>query len=163
MSRTVAHVEVDGFAVAVVHNPGGWRCTELDAALIDDLDGLLTELRKLSAEGSAAFALVAVDEDFFAVIRPAPGGAALLISDVTAAEDFNLAADIADLLNVDVPDWEDVDDSWPAGAMGVLADFGLGEQEMQIIVDDDDLFPDEQLQLIADRCGFGDEFARLID
>lgn len=164
MSRTVALVEVDGYAVAVAHSPGGWRCTELDDALVEDLDGLLTAVRQLASDGSAVFALVWMDEDFFAVVRPSPGGAALLISDAGASVDYDLAADILDLLQVDVPDEEDVDDEpWPEGDLAILADFGLTEQEMQIIVDDADLYPDEQLQLIADRCGFGDEFARLVD
>lgn len=155
-------MEVDGIAIAVVHDPGGWRCSALDDALIDDLDGLLTALRRLAADGAAVFAMVGVDEEFFAVVRPAPGGASLLVSDAPAALDFDLAADILDLLHLDVPDEDEVDDEpWPEGDLAILADFGLSEQEMQIIVDDAELYPDEQLQLIADRCGFGDEFARL--
>ncbi len=34
---------------------------------------------------------------------------------------------------------------------------------MQLIVDEVDLYPDEQLALIAQRCGFADEFARAIE
>jgi putative tRNA adenosine deaminase-associated protein len=158
-------VSIDGFAIAVAHEGSSWRLTELDDALLDDLDALLTALRRLSVDGGAIFAMVEVDEEFFAVVRPVPGGAALLLSDATASLDFDLAADILDLLHIEVPDEEDVDDDepWPEGDMALLADFGLSEQEMQIIVDDDDLYPDEQLQLIANRCGFGEEFAALVD
>jgi putative tRNA adenosine deaminase-associated protein len=161
--RTVAIVSIDGFAIAVARDGGSWRLTELDDALMDDLDGLLTALRRLSVDGGAIFAMVEVDEEFFAVVRPVPGGAALLLSDATASLDFDLAADILDLLHVEVPDEDDIDDDepWPEGDMALLADFGLSEQEMAIIVDDDDLYPDEQLQLIANRCGFGEEFAAL--
>jgi putative tRNA adenosine deaminase-associated protein len=157
-------VSTDGFAIAVAHEGGTWRLSQLDDAFVDDLDGLLTALRRLASGGGAIFAMVEVDEEFFALVRPVPGGAAMLLSDATAALDFDLAADILDLLHIEVPDEDDVDDEpWPEGDLALLADFGLSEQEMQIIVDDDDLYPDEQLQMIADRCGFGEDFAALVD
>lgn len=158
-------MSIEGFAIAVAHEGGAWRLTELDDALLDDLDGMLTALRRLSSDGGAIFAMAEVDEEFFALVRPVPGGASLLLSEATAALDFDFAADVLDLLHVDVPDDDDDDndDPWPEGDLGILADFGLSEQEMQIIVDDGDLYPDEQLQMIADRCGFGEKFAALID
>lgn len=157
-------MSTDGFAIAVAHEGGTWRLSQLDDAFVDDLDGLLTALRRLASGGGAIFAMVEVDEEFFALVRPVPGGAAMLLSDATAALDFDLAADILDLLHIEVPDEDDVDDEpWPEGDLALLADFGLSEQEMQIIVDDDDLYPDEQLQMIADRCGFGEDFAALVD
>lgn len=162
MSRTVACV--DGFAIAVAHGEGGWRCSALDDDLVDDLDALLTALRRLAADGGAVFAMIGVDEEFFAVVRPAPGGASLLLSDATAALDYDLAADILDLLHIEAPDEDEIDDEpWPEGDLAILADFGMSEQEMQIVVDDADLYPDEQLQMIADRCGFGERFAALVD
>jgi putative tRNA adenosine deaminase-associated protein len=136
----------------------------LDDALLDDLDGVLTAVRRVASSGAAAFALLAVDEEFFAVVRPVPGGASLLVSDATAALDYDLAADVLDLLGVPTPDEDDVDDEpWPEGDLALLADFGLSEQEMQLIVDDEDLYPDEQLQMIAERCGFGQQFSALVD
>lgn len=157
-------MSIEGFAIAVAHEGGSWRLTELDDALLEDLDGLLSALRRLSVDGGAIFGMVEFDEEFFALVRPVPGGAGLLLSDATAALDFDFAADVLDLLHVEVPDEDDADDDpWPEGDMALLADFGMTEQEMQIIVDDGDLYPDEQLQLIADRCGFGEKFASLID
>lgn len=157
-------MSTDGFAVAVAREEGSWRCSLLDEELLDDLDGVLTAVRRVGASGAAAFALLAVDEEFFAIVRPVPGGASLLVSDATAALDYDLAADILDLLGVPTPDEDEVDDDpWPEGDLAVLADFGLSEQEMQLIVDDEDLYPDEQLQMIAERCGFGGEFSAVAD
>jgi hypothetical protein len=34
---------------------------------------------------------------------------------------------------------------------------------MQLIVDEVDLYPDEQLAMIAQRCGFGDQFAAVLE
>jgi hypothetical protein len=34
---------------------------------------------------------------------------------------------------------------------------------MQLIVDDVELYPDEQLTMIAQRCGFGEAFAAVLE
>lgn len=157
-------MSIDGFAIAVAHEDGRWSLSELDDDAASDLNALLTALRRRASGGGALFAMIEVDEEFFAIVRPTPGGAALLLSDATAALDYDIAADILDILQVDVPDEEDIDDDpWPEGDLAILADFGVSEQEMQIIVDDVDLYPDEQLQMIADRCGFGEPFGSLVD
>lgn len=156
-------MEINGFAVLAARVDGSWECSLLDDEVLEDLSAVLTALRNQGAEGAAVFALIEVDEQFFALVRPMPGGARLLLSDSAAALDYDLAADIVELLDVDTPDEDDIDDGpWPEGDPGILADFGVSEQEMQVIIDDEELYPDEQLQLIADRCGFGDEFADLV-
>ncbi len=156
-------MSTEGFATAVVREDGKWRCSLLAEELLDDLDGVLTALRRVASTG-AVFGLLAVDDEFFVIVRPIPGGASLLLSDATAGLDYDVAADVLDLLQVPVPDEDDVDDDpWPEGDLALLADLGVPEQEMQLIVDEVDLYPDEQLALIAQRCGFGDEFAAAID
>jgi putative tRNA adenosine deaminase-associated protein len=161
--RSVPGVSTDGFAVAVVRAEGKWRCSLLAAELLDDFDGLVSGLRRLAIEGPV-FGLVCVEDEYFVVIRPIPGGVAVLLSDATAALDFDLAADVLDVLHVEVPDEEDIDDdAWPEGDLAILADFGVPEQEMQLIVEDPDLYPDEQLAMMADRAGFGDELHKIID
>ena len=103
-----------------------------------------------------------MDDEFFIIMRPVPGGVSLLLSDAAAALDYDIAADVLDLLRVDPPDEED-DELWPEGDLAILADLGMPQHELQVIVDEVDLYPDEQLQMIAQRCGFGDEFTKLLD
>lgn len=155
---------VGGFAVAVVREDGRWRCTALDAAVLGDLDTAITELRKHRSPG-AVFGLLAVDDEFFVVVRPVPGGVSLLLSDAAAALDYDVAADVLDLLRVEVPDEDELDDEdpWPEGDLAVLADLGLPADEMQVIIDEVDLYPDEQLDMIAQRCGFGAELAAVLE
>jgi len=152
---------VNGFAVAVVREDGRWRCSTMDSSALSELDAAITELRQLRSTG-AAFGLLAVDDEFFIILRPVPGGVSLLLSDAAAALDYDIAADVLDLLRVDPPDEED-EELWPEGDLGVLADLGMPKHEMQIVVDEVDLYPDEQLQMIAQRCGFADEFTKLLD
>lgn len=155
---------VTGFAVAVVREDGRWQCTALDAAALRDLDAAITELRRHRSTG-AVFGLLDVDDEFFVVVRPVPGGVSLLLSDATAALDYDVAADVLDLLRVEVPDEDAIDDDdiWPEGDLGILADLGLPAAEMQVIIDEVDLYPDEQLDMIAQRCGFGPQLAELLE
>lgn len=156
-------MSTEGFAVAVVREDGKWRCSLLARELLEDLDGVITGLRQVASTG-AVFAMVAVDDEFFVIVRPTPGGVSLLLSDATAALDYDLAADVLDLLQVPTPDEDEADDEpWSEGDLAVLADLGVPEQEMQVIVDEDDLYPDEQLAMIAQRCGFNDEWAAAVD
>lgn len=155
---------VTGFATAVVREDGRWRCTALDSAALGDLDAAITELRRQQSTG-AVFGLLAVDDEFFVIVRPVPGGVALLLSDAAAALDYDVAADVLDLLRVEIPDDEavDADDVWPEGDLGLLADLGLPAEELRVIVGEVDLYPDEQLEMIAHRCGFSDELTALLE
>jgi putative tRNA adenosine deaminase-associated protein len=152
---------ITGFAVAVVREDGRWQCSRLGASALTELDAAITELRKLRSTG-AVFGLLAVDDDFFVIVRPTPAGAVMLLSDAAAALDYDIAADVLDLLRVDPPD-DDDDVVWPEGDLEVLADLGLPGPELEVIVNEVELYPDEQLQMIAQRCGFADEFRTLLD
>lgn len=132
----------------------------MDGRVLGELDAAITELRQIRSTG-AAFGMLAIDDEFFILIRPNPGGVALLLSDAAAALDYDVAADVLDLLRVEAPDEDD--EVWPEGDLGLLSDLGLPEGELQVIVDEVDLYPDEQLQMIAQRCGFADQFSALLD
>jgi putative tRNA adenosine deaminase-associated protein len=152
---------VPGFAIACVREDGKWRCTALNASVLGELDAAITELRKVRSTG-AIIGLLGVDDQFFLLLRPSPSGLSLLLSDAAAALDYDIAADALDLLRVEPPS-EDDDEVWPEGALDILEDIGLPAAELQVIVGEVDLYPDEQLQMVAQRCGFADEYTKLLD
>ncbi|SDN31749.1 tRNA adenosine deaminase-associated protein [Allokutzneria albata] len=152
---------IGGIAVAVVREDGRWRCSPMDSSVLTDLDKAITELRGLRSTG-AVFGLLDVDDEFFVVVRPTPGGVDLLLSDAGAALDYDVAADVLDLLRVDPPDPDD-EEIWPEGDAGLLADLGMPEPELRLVVNEVDLYPDEQLRMIAQRCGFVDEFDKVAE
>ena len=39
----------------------------------------------------------------------------------------------------------------------------MSQMELETLCDDEELFPDEQLEAIAARLGFGEEFSELLD
>ena len=158
--------ELYGFAVAVVYDDGRWSCSAMGDEARESLDAAVAELRGLRASGPV-FGLFDVDESFFAVVRPGPEAVHLALSDAVCAIDYDLAADILEELGVDVPDLtpDEVDDAdpWPEGDLAVLADLGLPEPVLSVIMDEVDLYPDEQLGLIAKNLGFEDEFSAVLD
>ncbi|MFI6043344.1 tRNA adenosine deaminase-associated protein [Nocardia sp. NPDC051321] len=158
--------DVEGFAVAVVREEGKWRCSPLSPAALTDLSAAENELKALRSSG-AVFGLLDIDDEFFIVVRPAPSGTRMLVSDATAAIDYDIAADVLDALNVEIPDIDpdELDDiePWEEGDLGVLADLGLPEPVLSVILADTDLYPDEQLGMIAQRLGFADELSAVLD
>ncbi|WP_405159517.1 tRNA adenosine deaminase-associated protein [Nocardia sp. NBC_01499] len=158
--------DVEGFAVAVVREEGKWRCSPLSQAALTDLSAAENELKALRSSG-AVFGLLDIDDEFFIVVRPAPSGTRMLVSDATAAIDYDIAADVLDALNVEIPDIDpdELDDiePWEEGDLGVLADLGLPEPVLSVILADTDLYPDEQLGMIAQRLGFADELSAVLD
>ena len=153
----------DGFAVAVVRENSTWRCTPMSPTALTSLSAAETELRELRSAG-AVFGLLDVDDEFFLIVRPAPSGTRLLLSDATAALDYDIAAEALEKLDADIAP-EDLEDSEPfeEGDLGVLADVGLPEAVLSVILGEIDLYADEQLGRIAREMGFTDEFSAVLD
>ena len=150
----------DGYAVTVERTGGAWRVREFDDDF-SDLSTSATAVRNLRAEGPA-FALLNVEEDYLVIVRPGPSQTRVLISDATMAVDDDFAADILDEAGAEIPDIDpdelDNVDAWADGDFDILADLGLSEEQLSILLDDD-ADPADLAQTIADELGFGDELA----
>ena len=151
-----------GYAVAAIREDGRWRCTRLTPEALLDLDTAITELRELRSTG-AVLGLLDVDDEFFVLLRPTPGGVSLMVSDAVAAFDYDVAADVLDLLRVELPPDDDaLDDPWPEGDLAILADLGLPADELEVLAGEVELYPDEQLAVISRRCGFADALDEVV-
>jgi putative tRNA adenosine deaminase-associated protein len=153
----------DGFAVTVYREGERWQCALLPPAVLSDLDHCVAALRQQPKEGGP-FALVDVDDEFFVALRLAPSGEIrVLLSDATAAVDWDLARQAVELLGEELPVDEDLDEVWPAGDLGMFADLGLDERDLGMILDDLDLYADEMLSMIARRIGVGEAYAQVVE
>ena len=76
--------DLEGFGVAVVREDGKWTVTPLPTKALASLSAAETELREMRSSG-AVFGLLDVDDEFFVVLRPAPSGTRLLLSDASLA------------------------------------------------------------------------------
>jgi putative tRNA adenosine deaminase-associated protein len=158
-------VAEDGFAVTVYRDGGRWDCALLPPAVLDDLDACVAALRQQPPEGGPV-ALVDVADEFFVALRLTPSGdLRVLLSDVTAAEEWELARQALDLVRpgADEPlGPEATDEVWPAGDLGIFRDLGLDERELGTILGDVDLWADEQLAAVTARIGVGEPFALVL-
>ncbi|MCW2764360.1 MAG: hypothetical protein JWO11_319 [Nocardioides sp.] len=148
---------IDGvdFALAAYREEGVWDVQELTHDHLVDIDGLSHALRRFPGDGGAV-GLVAMDEDFFLIVRVAGASTRVLLSDVTAADEWELARSAVDFLGLPQP--EEEDDQVPAGDLDLLGDMGMHAMDMGVLLDDFDLYPDEMLSDVARRLGFGKLF-----
>ena len=146
------------FAIEAWHEDGRWSIASLPDP--DDLTHIVDRLKKQQTNGGAV-ALIAIDDEFFLAIRVLGTHVKFFISDITCAIDYEVAAEFLDLADIDQP--EEDDEPLPAGDLDIFADLGLQSMELSTICDDADLFPDEQVEAIASRLGFGDDLAELLE
>jgi len=143
------------FALAAYREEGVWQVQELAHDVLLDLDALAHALRRFPGDGGAV-GMVAMDEDFFIIVRVAGASTRVLLSDVTAADEWDLARSVVEFLSL--PEVEEEDDQVPAGDLDLLGDLGMHAMDMAVLIDDFDLYPDEMLSDVARRLGFGSLF-----
>ncbi|MDO7868034.1 tRNA adenosine deaminase-associated protein [Nocardioides jiangxiensis] len=146
-------------ALAAYREEGVWQLQELADPVLTSLDAVISGLRRFPGDGGA-IGLLALDEDVFLVVRVAGPQVRLLLSDVTAADIYDLAREVIEHLGLPYP--EEDDEPAPAGDLAILSDLGVRAGDMGELIDDFDLYPDEMLSDIADRLGFGDDFDDLV-
>lgn len=146
-----------GFAVAAYRDAGEWRVEPLPPAMISDLGVLLQALRSQPAEGGP-FVIACVDDEFFLIARLDGARISLLLSDLTASVEYPLAEQAMARLGEEPPEDDELDEVWPVGDLDLFTDLGLGEEEMEQILDDIDAYPDEMLDAIVERLGLADTY-----
>ena len=152
----------DAWAVVVYRVDGRWEVGELPSSVSGELDAVVAAARQQQGEGGP-FVMVDVADEFFVLVRLVRGQVRLLLSDVTAAVAWDLAAQVCEALGVDVPADDDLDEVWPAGDLGIFDDLGVDEMELGAILSDVDLYADEMLSALSRRLGFADAYERVVD
>lgn len=143
------------FALAAHRDQGEWRVYELADDTVTNVETMIHALSRFPGD-SGALGLVAIDEDFFVVVRVYDDHTRVLLSDVTAAEEWELAESVLEFLGL--PGLDEEDEPEPAGDLMLLDDLGMSGADLAILIDDDELYPDEILSQVAVRLGFGQHF-----
>ena len=146
------------FGCIAWHEDGRWDATGLNTTR--DI-GLIIDALKSQQTNGGALALIAIEDEFVIIARALGDQMQMMISDVTYALDYEVAAELVEILDLEFP--QDEDESQPGGDIDLLSDLGLGEMELLAILDDTELYPDEQLEAIANRLGFGEQFNQVIE
>ena len=150
--------QTEDFAIEAWHEDGRWSIASLPDP--DDLTHIIDRLKKQQTNGGAV-ALIAIDDEFFLAIRVLGTHVKFFISDITCAIDYEVAAEFLELADLDQP--EEDDEPLPAGDLDIFSDLGMHSMELSTLCDDADLFPDEQIEAIANRLGFGEELTELLE
>ena len=139
------------FAVVVFREEGRWQVGSLPHRAAETLEGMVAAVRQQPTEGPR-FAVSSYGDDFFLAIRPEGDEIRLMLSDATAADEWPIAAEVLEALDEPVPDEDD--EVEPAG------DLGMDAMELSALCSDLELYPDEMLDQVASRIGFGPQFER---
>jgi putative tRNA adenosine deaminase-associated protein len=72
--------------------------------------------------------------------------------------DTSCAADLIGL------EWEedDLEEFVPIGDLAILTDLGISVDEICLMVDESDMYPDDQVKAIAKRLGLGEQFDKAL-
>lgn len=134
--------------------------TALSNEAANDLEVLIAQLRRLPGEAGVA-GFVSLAQDVFCAIRVRGRKVQVMLSDAAAANDWPIARDVADYL--DLPDTDDDDDDPLAvGDLGLFADMGLSDMDLQSIAEEDE-DSDQLVFQIADRIRIGRPFRKVVD
>ncbi|MDO5084237.1 MAG: tRNA adenosine deaminase-associated protein, partial [Arachnia propionica] len=145
----VAAYREDGKAIAV----------PMDFDLANDLDELIRQLGRLPGD-NGAIGFVSVAGEFFVICRVRGRVVEVLLSDITAAQDWPIARDVVDYLGEELPDEED--EPAPLGDLEMFAANGLGAFELEAIATNYDEDSDELLVQVARKLKIDPEFERAV-
>ena len=146
------------FGCIAWHEDGRWSVNSLTSTR--DIGSVIDSIKAQQTNGGA-IALIAIEDEFVIIARALGDQMQMMISDVTYALDYEVAAELIEVLDLEFP--EDEDESQPGGDLDLLNDLGVSEMELLSILDDTELYPDEQLEAIANRLGFGEQFNQVIE
>jgi putative tRNA adenosine deaminase-associated protein len=146
------------FGCIAWHEDGRWDASALNSTR--DI-GLIIDALKSQQTNGGAIALIAIEDEFVIIGRVLGDQMQMMISDVTYALDYEVAAELVEILDLEFP--EEEDESQPGGDIDLLSDLGVGQMELLTILDDTELYPDEQLEAIANRLGFGEQFNQVFE
>lgn len=151
--------EID-FVIAAYREDGQPNVVELNADLANDLEELVTQLRRLPGD-AGAIGFVSLVEEVLVAVRVRGRHVQVLLNDAAAALDWPIARDVVDLLGEELPDADD--DTEPLGDLNIFADLGLSDFDLGAIIDDLDLGSDQALMAIADKINIGPQFRRVAE
>jgi len=148
------------FALIAWREEGSWQLSRLSDEAITDIGIALDALRSQQGDGGA-IAMITVDDAFFILIRQIGERMQMVLSNSLMSLEYEIAAEVLELLDIESPEEDDPEE--PAGDLNIFSDFGIDALDLQMICDDHERFPDEQLDSIARQIGFGSEFVEIIE
>jgi putative tRNA adenosine deaminase-associated protein len=149
--------EID-LIVALYREDGQPVVVPMGLELANDLDELISQLRRIPGDGGAV-GLVSIASEFFVIVRVRGKHVQVILSDELAAADWPLARDVADFLGSELP--EDEDDAGPIGDLDILSELGMPDFELEALCDEDD-DSDALLERIVKKLKFAPQYRKTV-
>jgi len=154
-----ASAEDIDFVIALYREDGTPVGQALSVDVANDFDDLITQIQRLPGD-AGALGIVSIAGEFFVAVRVRGKHIQVVLSDVYAAENWNLARDVLDYLAIEIP--EDDDEDGLVGDVDMLADLGVSEMELDVLCAEDD-DADVIALRVADQIHFGPQARKAAD
>jgi len=145
--------------IALYREDGQPVALPLELDLANDLDGLITQLRRMPGDAGAV-GFVSVADEVFVIVRVRGKHVQVFCSDALAADEWPIAHDVVDFLEADLTD--ESDEGYPIGDSDILADAGLPDFELEAMAEDYDQESTALLELIAKKIGFAAVYTKAV-
>lgn len=158
------------FAAALTRGPSGWSGEELDLKGVEDLDGVVEEMRQYADDADLQLLFVEEDDEWFAIVRVAEDGdPRVFLSDARATETSELGAIFGEAAAVTDPP-EDIDDDEdgaddeddedagqtsgdPVGDPDVLSDLGTSAKRLLALCAEEGQLPADVISTLCENAG----------
>ncbi len=151
MATQEARAEDIDYCAVLWREEGQWNSAKVPARQALVVDDLVTLSKQYPGEGGV-FIAVGVAEEFFILLKCDARSTVGLISDSIALLDWDIAVDTADLIDIEW-DEDEVEEFEAIGDLDMLQNFGLRSDDISMICENPDLYPDQQIAEVMKRIG----------
>jgi putative tRNA adenosine deaminase-associated protein len=158
------------FAAALARGPAGWSGEEVDLKEVEDLDGVIDELRAIDDEADTWLLFVEENDEWFGVVRvDEDGDPRVFLSDGRAMETSELASLLGEAATVTEPPEDDADDEdddedddeedaaqlsgEPIGDSDLLADLGTSSARLLELCAEEGQLPADVISALCESAG----------
>jgi putative tRNA adenosine deaminase-associated protein len=157
------------FAAALVRADGDWSGSEVDLSEVEDLDGVIEQLRSVADDAQTWLLLVEENDEWFGIVRiDGDDDPRVFLSDGRATDTSPLAAilaEAAEVVDLDEPDEDEdggsADDSDeptqaagdPVGDADVMADLGTPAKRLLALCAEEGQLPADILSAVCESAG----------
>ena len=158
------------FAAALSRRASGWSGEELDLKEVEDLDGVIEEMRRYGDDADLQLLFVEEDDEWFAIVRvDEDGDPRVFLSDGRAMESSDLGALFGEAAAVAEPrdedgDEDDEDDDEdddevgqtsgdPVGDPDVLTDLGTTSSRLLALCAEEGQLPADVISTLCESAG----------
>ncbi len=154
--------EID-FCVAVYREDGEPTGVALEPDLANDFEGLIDYLQRVPGD-AGAIGFVSLDSEVLVAVRVrGPRHVQVFVSDAYFVDTWPIVRDAIDFLGLEVGTG-DVPEDGPVGDLGMFADQGLSEMDLEaMFMDSDELTSEDAAERIAVGARFGGVFRKAVD